>query len=522
MLFDPSLASGGLGTTPFGTYFGSGSSGTWGLFDGVYQAVSEDTVCESCQRVRATRTIGGITALGSYVSNGWFYVAAADVARLATCYEVRLEGPGGIYQVPLSFYPGAVPPIVAPTPPTTASSPPAAASTVDTLLRARLPEVSETGTYTATLVDRCCGCETTLATFELEAPPMIIVPQQADLGGFPTPWVRQQISAPTQLAARSRFGVPLDYCEAVLEYDARLGTLPASQGWTHQTGGAGAPGDFQLVEGGALRVLGPGGGDDTYYENDATLSAAPGKVFAYADYLVDSTTLTPAAGEGLDFQGLYASSAGAYSGVRWDARDTGLRVTALDGASDAAWLEGTHSPRGWHTTGFEREGGTQQGVHNTLFDEGLSFGTVAGPAPADEIRARFGDVAGQGLTAYIRNFVVSTPGRFCRAWFTGYSQVSAPRLRLYLVSDLPATAARTARVLVRYGPGTGAPYAMPTSTAEATVSLTAANTVYEVAIDLSGLTANNPFWFTVERDWSHGDDLLQATAWLYQATIRAS
>lgn len=520
MLFDDTLASGGLGATPYGTYFGAGSGGTWGLFTSTYQAVNEATVCESCQRVRATRTLGGITALGSYIAGGWLYVAAADVVRPTTCYEVRLVGSERTYQLPLSLYAGTPPPIVAAAPATTASSPPAGAAVVDTLLRVRLPEVSDTGEYTAVLVDRCCGCDTPLSTFELEAPPMIIVPQQADLGGFPQLWLRQQFATAAQVASRSRLGVPLEYCEAVLEYDARFGTLPSSQGWTHA--GSGAASDFQLVEGGALRALAPGGGDDTYWEDAVTLSGAPSSVHAYAHYLVDSMTLTPAAGEGLSFQGLYASSAGAYSGVRWEGRNTELRVTSLDGSVDAAWTEGEHSARGWHSSAFERASGTGQGVHNERFDDTITFGTLAGPAPADEIRARFGDVVGEGFTAFVRNFVVSTPNRFCRAWFTGYSQVTDPRLRLYMTSDLPATAARTARILVRYGTGTGAPYAAPTNTVETTVSFASANQVYEVALDLSGLTANSPFWFTVERDWSNSDDALQATAWLFQATIRAS
>ncbi len=524
MYYDPQSAGiPGFGATPFGTYFGSGFFGEWGLFDAVYRAVSEAVTCERCQRVRSNMVLGGITVLGSYVSGGWFYVAAADVARPATCYELRLVGPSGVtYQVPLSYHPGPPPPIAA-TPPATTQfgPPPASESSVDTLLRTRLPEVSETGSYTAYLFDRCSEQLTPLSIFELEAPPMIIVPQQADLGGFPHLWLRQQFESVAQLASRSRLGIPLEYCEAVIEYDARLGTLPSSQGWTHQTAAGGAASDFQLVEGGALRVNAYGGGDDTYWEADETLAAGPSSVHAYAHWLVDSMTLTPAAGEGLSFQGLFASSGGAYSGVRWEGRDTELRVTEIDGASDAAWTEGEHSARGWHSAGFERGAGNGQGVYNELYDEGLAFGSLAGPAGADEIRARFGNIAGEIFTAYVRNFVVSTPGRFCRPWFTAYTQVTDPTLRLYLVSDLPATSDRSARFLVRYGAGTGAPYATPTSTASVTTSFATSNVVYEVGVPLTGLIANNPFWFTVERDWSHADDTIQATTWLYQATVRA-
>jgi hypothetical protein len=48
----------------------------------------------------------------------------------------------------------------------------------------------------------------------------------------------------------------------------------------------------------------------------------------------------------------------------------------------------------------------------------------------------------------------------------------------------------------------------------------AANSIYEVVLDMPGLTANQPFWFSIERDWAHGDDKLAATVHLFQATVR--
>jgi hypothetical protein len=62
---------------------------------------------------------------------------------------------------------------------------------------------------------------------------------------------------------------------------------------------------------------------------------------------------------------------------------------------------------------------------------------------------------------------------------------------------------------------------MPTSVQEATVAFTTANIVYEVPLQLTGLTANSPFWFTLERVWDHADDKLDSTVNFLQATVRS-
>jgi hypothetical protein len=51
---------------------------------------------------------------------------------------------------------------------------------------------------------------------------------------------------------------------------------------------------------------------------------------------------------------------------------------------------------------------------------------------------------------------------------------------------------------------------------------TSANLIYEVSLTLTGLTADRPFTFTVERDWAHAEDDMQATMWLAMATVRSS
>lgn len=518
MYFTNSGVGGGFGATPFGTFFGAGSSGaTWGLFDVTNKQTSLEVYCENCQRIRRTSTLGGISPLGVYISDGYLYVAAADVVFPVTCYSIRLDGELDSYTAPLVYTTGTPPAIVAETPSTTAPTP--TGITVDTLLRARLPDIADSGTYSVVLVDRCCGCERTLATVDLEAMPMVIVPQVGDLNDIPSLWLRQSLNTPSaQPASGSRIGVPLEYCEAVLEYDARFATLPADQSWTHTTSGGGAESDFQLTAGGVLLAQTPGGGSTSYWEKAASLAGPPSEVHSYTSYLSISDTTTPAEGEGLSFEALYASNGGAYRGSRWAYRDGNLNLTQLNNSADSAFSP-VGNASGWHRTAGSVDSSKNLTIHNDSLLTTYSYGTT-GTAGADEIRARFGDRVGKGLEAYVKQFVVSTPGRFVRAMFVGYAPISAPKLRLYLVSDLQPTSSRAARVLVRYGVGTGDPYGIPGSSTGYTVNFVAPNTVYEVPFDLTGLTANYPFWFTVERDWTSTDDTCEATVWLIQATVR--
>lgn len=526
MLFDNTV-EGGFGATPFGTYFGAGAGGTWGLFEGTYRASTLSVACENCERVRTQKRLGGITPLGVYLEDGRAIVAAADVLRPVTCYVLRIEGEGETFEVPLSFLPGTPPPIVAPTPVTTAETPPADAVLVDTLLVADLPEVSSSGDYLLTLVDRCCGCESPLATVTLEAPPMIFSPLDADIGGAPRRWLKNQRVAidVAQPSGSTRPTIPFDKCTGVLEYDARSGQLPNLEGWTRL--GTGPVGDWALVEGGALRI-GTTSPNTNYWEKTLVLTTALTQVYAYAGVLGD----IPAGdvGSGLDVQGLYRSGVEPYNGVRVVFSNNQLFYTRLDTSAETQ-ISPVGSPYGWLSVfaadalGGDEMGGEDAGVDDTaqIFSgEAPIFGTV-GAAGAIELKARFGNTVGApSLVGYFRNVVVSGPGRFVRARFTAYAQVSAPMVRLYLVSDATASLSRKARFLVRYGPGTGNPYGPLPLSVSATVNMLVPNTVYEVPLELAGLSANQPFWFTVERDWSHGDDLLEATAHLHQVTVRSA
>jgi hypothetical protein len=511
---------GGFGATPFGTYFGAGSGTGWGLFSNPLRTTRRDTVCESCSRVRISKLLGSIAVFGAFIDNGYFYVVASDLSLPATCYSVRFDGPES-FEVPLSFFAGVPPAVLAPTPPTTAPSPPIGAATVDSMLRALVPEVVITGTYTVVLVDRCCGCEYPIAEVTLEAPPMIFTPLDADLGGAPQQWlyggsVHYDLVQP---ASGIRLSIPFDYVDAVAEYDSRLNSLPSAQGWTHQ--GAGVPGNYQLIDGKGLQML-IVAGQSSYWSKTISLSASPGRIYGYSYFAPNTITFTNP-GDGYYFQGRYALSVGGtYAGARLNFAGGLPRTTALDGLSGST-LRSTQSPPGW----LRLSGGDDNfdGIEAAWFEaegsRGAYFGTDGLPA-AFEMIAEFGDrgAAGNDL-AYIRNTVISAGGRFIRPQFTAFAQVANPRLRLYLIADSNSSPDKSARFLVRYGVGTGDPYVTPPSTTSQTVNFTTANVMFEVPLTLTGLTAQQPFWFTIERDWAHVDDKLVATVHMTQCTVRS-
>lgn len=513
----------GVGSTPVGSSLG-GASTQWGLFTSTLNSTNLIALCESCSRERSRTRLGGVAVFASYVENGKIFVVASDVVPPVTCFDVRFDGPDGVtFTTQLSLVPSLPPPVASPAPLVTAATPPPGAILASSLLSAVLPEVDITGDYAVTLVDRCGGIETPLSTVTLEASPMILTPLDADLGGAPIAWLHGaggRTPGP-QPASGSRSSIPFDRCPLVIEYDARFGLLPGAAGFTH--GGAGVAGDYQLVEGGALRAI-TLPALDSYWSKQIVMAADPGQCFSYAMANIQAGAYA-AIDDGLVVDARYSSApAVAYQGVRYAlSMPTQWRVTKLDSSADDVAFFITESD-GWTSltaahvfTPLRDQAWSQHHISNTLTQ---LFGTD-GASVGIEGRLTFGDVNGLGIDAEIRNVVASFGGRYIRPWFTTFAQVTNPVIRLYLVADANGSAQKTARFRVRYGTGTGAPYAVPTATQESTVAFTTPNIVYEVPLQLTGLTANSPFWFTLERVWDNGDDKLDATVHFLQATVRS-
>jgi len=522
MLFDGGAGLGGLGATPFGTFFGAGIGGAWGLFSSTLKIAYLQISCEACGRIRSQTRLGGSAVFGVFLQENIVGIAVSDVLRPTSCYSLRVSGPDGTYELTLSFGASPPPAIVAPAPPVVAPTPPLGAPTVDTVLTCTLPEIQQAGLYTLTLVDACCGCESPLVQVFLEGTPMFLSPRDADLGGAPTRWLRGSRLLPgaVQPAQSTRESIPFDKCTAVVEYDSRTGDMPELSGWVRA--GTGPSTEWTLVPGGALR-LSTAGGNSNYYERTYPVASAPGQIYAYCSVLPELIG-TGATGEGFELQALYGAAASPYDGVRVNIREV-VYPTRLDGSSDASI--GLPTLPEWVGAGGGDAAGSTEAFYEraSLDDVGGALGGVYGPSPTvagvTSLYVFFGNSSGGiPVNASVRT-VVAADGRFIRPLFSAFTQVSAPKLRLYLSAESGVSATKTARFRINYGPGTGGAYAPLTLTTQATINMTAANSVYELVFSLPGLVANQPFWFSVERNWQHPEDVLDSTVHLFYATVRS-
>lgn len=526
VLFDDG-SFGGFGSTPFGTYFGSGPAGMWGLFAVNVSQTHKQVVCENCQRVRSDNVIGGVGVFGSYLFTDSIFVLVTDISVLG-CMRVRFESAdlGITVDVSPMVYTGPPLPLSAPAPTTTASSPPPGA-TVAAVLRAVLPEVDHDGTFVVSLVDVCSGTTTPLTTTILESTMQIHTPEQADLNGLPRQVVLQNIRTDNpvaQPATSALASIPFDKCDYVIEYDARFGLLPGAAGFS-ETGGGGT---FALVDGGVLSI---GTTVTDLFYKEVTLAAAANEVHLYAMGRCDaSDTSVDSHGFRLLCDGA-PGSLGAYSGVQLRHRPSKLAMLTLDGVTAAdsgldfpgsAWINCYVARR---FADAKHPGAIGETFFNRFDSAAWGSGVAGGVSPT--FRMSFGDFDGSSLQSYLRNMVASLNGRFVRAFFRSYAAVVAPTLRLYFTADTDAGPGKTARIRVRYGAlGLGSnPYNLGTaSIADVTASFTTKNTTVEVSISLNALTLTPkaPFWFSVERDWSHVDDTMPGTAHLIAATVRSS
>lgn len=514
---------GGFGSTPYGTYFGAGETGLWGLFEVTVPRTHKILACESCARPRSDVVVGGVGVFGSYVLGDSIFIVVTDIAVLA-CMRVRFYSAElGTFDVSPTLYGGAPLPLSAPAPPTTASDPPAGA-TVATILRARYPGVDGDGTFVVSLVDVCGGTEVLLTNIFLESAVQVHPPTDADLNGLPPLVVTESLLATTpveQPASGSMASIPFDKCDAVIEYDARFGQLPAAAGWTE----TGSGGTFSFVDGGVLAIQTDIVAD--YFSKEIVVSAAWDQIHYYAEFRTESSTVA-ADDEGFVLRADGApGGGGAYRGIQMRSRVnalhnqtlTGAVVTPLADLPDATWVRAFGAMAPATTNGVVALANVFGAVdHATVW----GLGALAGANPT--LRVSFGDFGGSTAISFLRNVVASAPGRFVRSFFRSYAAVTNPVLRLYLVSDVDSSGETKARFLVRYGTlaaGTSFYNLGAALTAEITVTFNTKNIVVEAPLQLASLSAQAPFWFSVERDWQHADDLTRATVHMVHATVRS-
>lgn len=517
--------TGGMGSTPFGSYFGGhgGSpSGDWGLFDGTMVETALIKACEACKRQRYRKLLGTFTLFGSYVVGRTLYVVGSDLSHPVGCYQIRLVGQDGeTYDLPLTWV-GMLPaPLSASTPAVVSSTTPPADRAED-LLMSEIPDVLATQTFEIYFVDTCADTSELIATINLETPPMIFSPLDADLCGAPPAWLYGSRGRPSsaQPASGSRLSIPFDKPLGVIEYQPRAGTLPAAQGFTHS--GTGAPGDFVLVPGGGLLATIAPSATSSWLKTLA-LSANPQEAYAYMR--INPIVESPDDGSiGMTLDARYSQSVSTpYRGMRLNRRDQNWFFVALtDGTATS--IRGV--ARGWsQICAYANDAGEDQGWldHDILDLTSLTSGT-SGVAAAVEGRLVFGDPGGSsgGSETVIDGVVASFGGRFLRARFVGVAPTSTPVLRLYGYADANASANKTVRFKVRYAAHGADPFSQEASVVEATLNAVSANAMYEVALSLTGLSPLQPFTFMIERDIGHVDDKLEATFHVSHLTVRSS
>ncbi len=509
----------GLGSTPLGAEgLGSGIRGgiLWAKVALDRTLVTLSVVCRSCGRVRLNKTLGGIGLVGSYVQTGVLYVVVSDLVDVG-CYSVEFRGAERTYTVPLKRSHLEAAPLSVGVPVEQTYDPPVS-DRGDYLLYAPLPvEVQDSGTYEMVLVDRCAQSETSLGTITLEDDEAMLIPLQTAEFDAPPLLLRYAGLGATDLQDELRYGglgpspytLPFDKCTAVVEYDARLGTLPPVQGWTENYPGAGL---FAVLNG--TLVHSQPNAQRNNYTKAASLATMPDRVYAYAAL----RTTTDAAGSGE-----IIVSAGDGIGHRYLVVDESLAAPdhQIDGTDPV--VPGLTAQGTWMRIAAARTAnlavvfsGEQVSELSIPVDPLTPF---AQPGPFLSCTLGSDSLAGGGGETLYRYVCASAEGRFVRYYFRAQASVANPVMRLVL-SAAPYTGSNTARFKIRFASGMSPAMGRPGLEASATQAFVAAGTLYELPITLTGLGAG-PVWFCVERAWDHPDDLLDATVDLHQVTLRS-
>lgn len=376
---------------------------------------------------------------------------------------------------------------------------------------------------------------------------MMFTPLDADIGGAPACWLRgSRAVAPTyQPAGNSKLTIPFDRCTSVVVYDSRDGLLPQNDGWTPMLG-AGEIAKW-VLEGGNLR-LDKSAGSYYGFSKSVPITVDPAKVLYFYSTMRGDDVAEGAAGEGIVFKPLVhmtpatsGTALGEAVGAEIDLRGgiPRFRQVKSAGTTEIKWGANIPTAPGWVRLGASLAPLAAYSTAYVSDDIETRVGQLgtwtAGPTwtpfsfssepagaevLADELQITFGTSPTLTYVAFFQD-VVAANGRWIRARFTGYSQVSTPVLRMYLCADANGSLYKTARFKVKYGQAVGDPGAATTLTASVTASLGVANATYEIPVSLPGLVANAPFWFSIERDWEHADDKLDATVHLLHGTVRA-
>jgi hypothetical protein len=363
--------------------------------------------------------------------------------------------------------------------------------------------------------------------------PVVIDLTAADINGAPefwrgVDWREDTLPAPAQ--GEPIAGIPFDPVRVLLEYDARFGTLPADQGWKPNDKEATAL--YRLEDQRALRFR--IADRPAFFTAEARLAgASPSQVHAYVNLVVDPVPDADEAGfTGFTHFVEANRPARPFQGMRADwvrTQERGVfHYVTLDGRErvGSAQPDG-EAGRDFHTVSLQDDEPSARalvsldGQVEELPLEAFGQGPV-GPKQLT-LRALFGFPRDTGQVAgELQNIVVSSPGRYIRAWMRAEAPTAAPVLQLDFVTPERVTAAGV-RFLVRYGHAREDDTALPLRLGEATLELDDVDAGREVRLEipLTSARAADPLLLTLERDSLHPDDTLPTSIRLVSAALAA-
>ncbi|BBA36206.1 hypothetical protein sS8_4276 [Methylocaldum marinum] len=362
--------------------------------------------------------------------------------------------------------------------------------------------------------------------------PVLIDPASLDINGAPAFWRgvdwRPDAFPVAEPEGESPVGIPFDKVRILLEYDARFGTLPAEQGWKPNAEEAAAL--FKLDGEGALRF--EIGNRPAFFTAQAGPEKEPPiQVHAYVGVFPEQISDLPEESlEGFE-QRVEANDPGkTFRGMRADwgtSRDrNALHYLSLDGKKILGSPEPSEDRRRvWHELSLQadyREGLTLLSLDGETGQLKLSeFGRSRDSAEHAGLRAVFGFRGKKGhIAGRLRNFVVSAPGRYIRAWMRAEAPAHAPVLRLGFVTRERVSGG--VRFRVRYGVAKpDEPVLIPMRLAEATLELDDAEPGREVRLEipLDAARAKDALVLTLERDSRHREDTLETGIRLVSAAL---
>jgi hypothetical protein len=311
-------------------------------------------------------------------------------------------------------------------------------------------------------------------------------------------------------------GIPFDKIEILLEYDARFGSVPTEQEWRPNLEETVRL--FTLDGEGALRYQVASA--PAFFTAQAPLRQRLIQAHAYFNVQPDRIS-NALENSFIGFEQRVEANEGQtpFRGMRADWVRVGRRefhYVTLDAQAIVLTPQAPDPIRGaWHRGSLQidfrrnRALGSIDGVIDEMPLErfGLSREDLREPV----LRAAFGSrrerVAATGL---MRNFVVSAPGRFIRAWMRVTPAAADPVLRLAFLANEESIG--TARFRVHYGRTRGDLFnQIPPRVVEATLRVGDAGPSRRATVDipLPGATAAQPLVITLERSSMHPEDTLR-------------